>query len=363
MTSPATTDKLTYRLKLILFLGLIIAALYLAQGFLKPIFFAALLAMLLVPMTRKMEKKGLSTYIAAFVSILAVSVIIAAVGALLWWQTSELAQNTENIERTFDEWMRQSQRFAYRTFGLTRSDQEKILDEQQSAITSYIPTIMQEVVATTGKIALVLVYTYFFLTFRLSIKRFLLHVSPSSEERTKSIISSVNQVSIAYLSGLLKLIVVMTTLYSLGYWAIGISNPIFFAGICGILEMIPFVGNLLGTLITCIGAIAQDGNTDVIPLIFVVYFIIQFIQSYILEPLIVGGEVNLNPLFSIMALIAGEMLWGISGMILAIPVLGVIKIYLDHYDHLRPYGRLLGTESQESSIGKKVKEWLERFKR
>lgn len=364
MTSSTNTDKLTQRLKFLLMLFLVLAALYIAQGFLKPVFFAALLAMLLLPLTKKMEQRGLSSYIASFASILVVSLVIAAIGALLWWQTSELAENTQNIERTFDEWTRISQRFAYKTFGLTRSEQEKIIDEQQSALTGYIPTIMQEVMATTGKIVLVLVYTYMFLTSRHNIKRFLLHISPSSEERTKSIITSVNQVSIGYLSGLLKLIVVMTVLYSFGYWIIGISNPIFFAGVCGILEMIPFVGNLLGSLITCVGAIAQDGNTEVIPLIFVVYFIIQFIQSYILEPMIVGGEVNLNPLFSIMALIAGELLWGISGMILAIPMLGVLKIYFDHYDHLRPYGRLLGTDpDDESSVSNKVKNWFAKLKR
>lgn len=356
------SDALTHRIKVIVLLFATVSGLYYAQTFLKPLCFAMLLAMLLLPMTKAMEKKNIHTFIASFFSILVVTVVLAGIGYLIWWQASELAQNTAHIERTLDEWMRQAQRFLYRTFGLDYQDQKEMLDEQQSALAGYIPSIMEEMASLLAKIILVLVYAYMFLTHRDKINRFILSISGSEdEEKTRSIIDSANQLSIGYLGGLLKLIVAMTILYSLGYWIIGIKNPIFFGSVCGAMEMIPFVGNLIGSLFATVGAIAQSGNTEVIPLIFLVYLVVQFIQSYILEPLILGSQVNVNPLFSILVLIVGELIWGVAGMVLAIPLLGILKIYFDHNEKLKPYGRLIGSDVGETeSSFSKVKKWFKR---
>ncbi len=60
--------------------------------------------------------------------------------------------------------------------------------------------------------------------------------------------------------------------------------------------------------------------------ILITYALVQFIQSYIIEPLVVGSEVNINPLFTIIAIVLGEAVWGVPGLILAIPLLGIFKI-------------------------------------
>ncbi len=72
------------------------------------------------------------------------------------------------------------------------------------------------------------------------------------------------------------------------------------------------------------------------------YGIIQFVQFYIVSPLVMRAQINLSPLFTIVVLIAGELLWGIPGMILAIPVLGIIKIICDEVEFLQAFGFLLG---------------------
>ena len=349
--TPTTekTDKVTRKLKIGLLLVLSVVGLYYAQALLKPICFGVLLAMLLLPSTKWLESKNLNQYVAAFLSSLAVVIIIGAVGGLLWWQISDLAQDTTNIERTFNEWKRQGQRFTYNTFGLNYTEQNEILDEQQSALTSFIPKIMEQSASTAARAILVLVYSFLFLTHRQKIKHFVMKISgKGQEDKTKSMIESANQVSVGYLTGLLKLIFVMTVLFSVGYWIIGVENPILFAAICGIMELIPFIGNILGTLVTSIGVIAQGTDTSIIAWVFVVYFIVQFLQSYVLEPLIVGSQVNVNPLFSILALMVGELMWGLSGLVLAIPMLGILKIYFDHSENLKPYGQLIGTDSTKS---------------
>ena len=68
----------------------------------------------------------------------------------------------------------------------------------------------------------------------------------------------------------------------------GVKNAFFFAILCGLLEIVPFVGNISGTALTIIASLATGGSSNVIIGILIVYGLVQFIQTYILEPLVVG---------------------------------------------------------------------------
>jgi predicted PurR-regulated permease PerM len=125
------------------------------------------------------------------------------------------------------------------------------------------------------------------------------------------------------------------------------------------LEIVPFVGNLTGNAITILMALTQGGGMNMVIGILITYAIIQFFQSYILEPLVVGAEVNINPLSTIVVLVIGELVWGIAGMVLAIPLLGIVKIICDHVEPLKPYGFLIGGEKKKKrGITDKIKGWF-----
>lgn len=131
----------------------------------------------------------------------------------------------------------------------------------------------------------------------------------------------------------------------------GVKQAIFLAILCGLLEMIPFVGNLTSSLLTILFSVAQGGDSRMVLGIILVYGTVQFTQTYLLEPMVVGNEVNINPLFTILVLVIGEAVWGIPGMILALPVLGVVKVICDHVEPLKPYGFLIGQDKKEDSGG------------
>jgi predicted PurR-regulated permease PerM len=84
--------------------------------------------------------------------------------------------------------------------------------------------------------------------------------------------------------------------------------------------------------------------------VLLTYLIVQFLQTYLLEPLVVGAEVNINPLFTIIILVLGELVWGIPGLVLAIPLLGIVKIICDHIDPLKPYGYLIGSDKKKRPL-------------
>lgn len=172
-------------------------------------------------------------------------------------------------------------------------------------------------------------------------------VPERQKNNAREIITDIQKVSQQYLTGLGMMIVGLWIMYSIGFSIVGLKYAVFFAILCGLLEIIPFVGNLTGNLLAITMVIIQGGGIGMILGIIITYAIVQFLQTYILEPLVVGAEVNINPLFTILVLVAGELIWGIAGMVMAIPLLGIIKIICDHIEPLKPYGFLIGREKKK----------------
>jgi predicted PurR-regulated permease PerM len=131
-------------------------------------------------------------------------------------------------------------------------------------------------------------------------------------------------------------------MYTIGFSLVGVHHALFFAILCGLLEVVPFVGNITGSTLTSIMALSQGGGMPMVLGVVGTYALIQFIQFYIITPLVMREQVSIHPLFTIVILIAGELIWGIPGMILAIPVLGIFKIVCDHVEALYPFGYLIG---------------------
>jgi predicted PurR-regulated permease PerM len=161
-------------------------------------------------------------------------------------------------------------------------------------------------------------------------------------QETERMLSDAGKVSQNYLSGLGMMIFMLWIMYSIGFSIIGVESAIFFAVLCGILEIVPFIGNLTGTGLTILMVISQGGSNNMVLGVFLTYMFIQFVQTYFLEPLVVGAEVNINPLFTILVLVFMEIIWGIPGMIMAIPMLGILKIICDHVQILKPFAFLIG---------------------
>ncbi|GAA3950684.1 hypothetical protein GCM10022246_01490 [Pedobacter ginsengiterrae] len=233
------------------------------------------------------------------------------------------------------------------TVGIRKSEQQKAIEDGTKGksggmILAFAAGLMGVLVNTI----LVLVYMFLFLSMRGHIKKFILKLLPKKENADASlVIHQTGKVSQKYLSGLAAMIAILWVMYGIGFSIVGVESAIFFAVLCGLLEIVPFIGNLTGTGLTVLAVMAQGGDGKMVFGVLVTYFIVQFIQTYILEPIIVGEQVNINPLFTIMAIVLGEVVWGVAGMILAVPLLGMAKIICDSYPHLQPYGFLIGPEN------------------
>ena len=350
----------------ILVLGVII--LVYAKSFLIPLTFAALLAMLLLPVTRWLQKKGFHKVLAVLVPILLFIAALALIIYLVSWQISDLSSDLSQAEEKFNTQLQQARGFIAEKLGISAKEQQEMLKKQQSSSmeksTGLVSGILAGIGAFITDLILVLVYIFLFLFFRGRIKGFVLRlVSNRDQDNVESIFAEAQHVTQKYLTGLAMMIGLLWIMYGIGFSIVGVKHAIFFAILCGLLEIVPFIGNLTGTGLTIIMSLVQGGGMNMVIGILVTYAVVQFIQTYIVEPLVVGAEVNINPLFTIIGLVAGEAIWGIPGMILAIPLMGVVKIICDHIDMLKPYGYLLGEEKKKDSGFKtKMKHAMERMK-
>ncbi|RYD91538.1 MAG: AI-2E family transporter [Sphingobacteriales bacterium] len=283
--------------------------------------------------------------------------------ALVVWQVSDLAKDSSQMETQLMKQFERLRQKASQIFGMTPQEQKQLAQSQKAQTPGKVSSLITGLLSGTATFltstVLVIVYMYLFLYLRNRLRRFLLRLIPAGSKGTaEETLARIQKVARRYIGGLSLMIVCLWVLYSIGFTIVGVKNPIFFAILCGLLEIVPFVGNLAGTTLTAGMALAQGGGTSMLLGVLITYATVQFLQTYILEPLVVGAGVSINPLFTIAGIVAGELIWGIPGMILAIPLLGMFKIVCDHVELLEPYGYLIGQDKQEGGLGDKLKKWL-----
>lgn len=320
--------------------------------------------MLFVPLSRWFEIHGINRIFAGFFCVLIFLLGVGAVIGLLSWQARGISEDLSEILVRINSIVNEIREFIARNIGISAERQKQWMSKQTSGTTGTFSTvglILGSIMSIIVDFILVIVYLFLFLYYRSHLKKFILMLVPESASiETEKIIRDCGKVAQKYLSGLSSMIVVLWIMYSIGFNIVGVKSAIFFAILCGLLEILPFIGNLTGTSITVLAVISQGGSDEMVAGVILTYLFIQFIQTYFLEPLVVGSEVNINPLFTIVVIVFMEIIWGIAGMILAIPMLGIVKIICDHVTPLKPYGFLIGRAKKDKDIRMftKFQHWL-----
>ena len=329
---------------------LIVAAIYYAKPFLVPLCFGGLLAMLFLPLSRWFENKKIPKGFSILFCIIIFLVLITGIIWLISWQITDLTTESTNIENKIRKMIGEIEEYIGSNFGISKKQQEKIITEQAQENGSMLSNLGSSITGFVVDFILVLVYIFLFMFYRSRLKTFVLQlISSQQKKNTETIIHDIQKVSQQYITGLGMMIVCLWIMYSIGFSIVGVKYAVLFAIICGLLEIIPFIGNLTGTLLAILMVVIQGGGTEMVLGVVVTYLIVQFLQTYLLEPLVVGAEVNINPLFTIIILVLGELVWGIPGMVLAIPLLAIVKIICDHIPSLKPYGYLMGSERKKKN--------------
>ncbi|MES2266384.1 MAG: AI-2E family transporter [Bacteroidota bacterium] len=343
---------LNQTLRILLLFVLVFGILYFASAVLIPLTFGMVLSMLLLPICHWLQSKGVGNGLASVLSVVALLVLIGGVVTLLQFQLSDLLEDLSKIDERINSIIAGIKDYVKQHFGISHREQQKIIKEQQGSTMGQAAGMVTTLIGSFAGILvdaiLVLVYTFLFIFYRAHFKKFILRLfKPESRKETEVVLDDASKVTQSYLGGLGLMIVMLWVMYGIGFTIAGVNNAIFFAILCGVLELVPFAGNITGTSITVLMALAQSGDTKVVAGVLITYGLVQLIQTYLLEPLVVGDRLNINPLFTILIIVVGEAVWGIPGMILAVPLLGMFKIVCDHFEPLHDYAFLIGPPKEK----------------
>ena len=354
----STTEQPLFRLTLLLlFLTLLISGLNYAASMIVPLSFAALIAMLMLPISRFLEKHRFPRALAIIMCLLIIVSVIAGFIFLFSTQIMGFSEDLPMLKEKLIERFDLLTSFIQKQTNISAKEQNNYFKDQINGLTENLDVIARGVlVTTTGTLAtifIIVIYIFFFLFYRTRIRKFILMIADvKNHEQTNTILVKTSSVTQSYLSGVLIVMVILSTLNSVGFLILGIPHAIFFGCLAGFLNIIPYIGVLIGSLFPiAMALLTKDSLWYAVATLGVCYFT-QFLENNFLTPSIVGSKVKINPFATIIALLVGGQLWGVAGMILFIPFLGILKIVFDEVDDLKPYGYLIGDNGDAKSTAK-----------
>ncbi|MCB0707191.1 MAG: AI-2E family transporter [Saprospiraceae bacterium] len=345
MNSYFNVQRLAH-LMIILFLTVYI--LIVGKSLFVPVAFSIFFAYLLLPISRFYEKKlfRIPAVLLAFLTVLVPLVVLVA---LFGFQFVEVFQDLpalgEQLQAGLDSglgWMHDKISVIPQSSAeWTRQNAKDISWAPFSFLQAGI-TSSSAFLVNTG---LTFIYTFLFLLYRKSFLNFLLiQFEPGKREQSSKVIRKIQQVIQKYLQGMGMVILILFVLNSTALWLIGIQYSVFWGGLAALLAVIPYVGTFMGGFLPFLYAM---GTTDTWwqPIAVVALFVvIQGLEGNIISPNVIGSSMKINPFVSILSLILGGAIWGVPGLILAFPMIGIIRIVFMEIDWLAPVGVLLGSD-------------------
>jgi predicted PurR-regulated permease PerM len=355
--------------KILLLLG-IFSLLYLGKGVLVPLVVAALLALMLNPIhSWAIEQRGWKNSVATGLSLAILVLIFGGLFTAIGSQAVRFGEELPTIQKRVIKQYESLKDQISSSSGIAQLSGSSNSNSADSIQTTTSPAMNvnsvdpSEIVSgsqatsflmnTGGVLAnflLVFVYVALLLSQKERLREFVLRRMPESERgTTHQTINESRDVAQQYLRGRLILIAILTVLYSVGFIFSGLDYAIVIALLVATLSIIPYLGNIIGGFIAiALSLTSPEAGTDQIYGIMITIAIAQFLESYLLTPLIVGKEVSINPLTTIIAVVAFNALWGPVGAVVAIPLVAILKIFCEHVKGLEDYAFLLG-DSLESA--------------
>ncbi|WP_240485979.1 AI-2E family transporter [Anditalea andensis] len=338
----------------------LIAILYLGESFLKPITLAFFFATLMKPVCVLFEKWGIGRVIASLLCTVIVFLSVSGLIFLIVRQASEFADDLPELAEEIKGFIPEVQNKIASSTGVSTTQQSQMFEDQSDGIfeglQTYVQGILQNTFTTFGHFFLTLVYLFLFLIHRSKFKKVILkYIHHKNRENGHKVIDKAASVSHHYLWGRIKVMTILGIMYLITFLVFDIRYALLFTILGALITIIPYIGPLLSGVLPVAFALLEGNDTSFMLLFATVILIIQLIESYILEPWIIGNEVSLTPLFIIIAIIIGGMLWGILGMILFVPLFAIVKIIFDHIEKFRPLAFLM-SNVDDASVSNRLKE-------
>ena len=333
----------------------LIALFYIAvlgKSILSPLIFGLLFAVLLLPLANFLEHK--LRFPRSLASLLAVIMLVLALAGLLYIvgeQVTSLADDWPQFKQQVLSSVNDLQVWISHKFHIRIKQQMTYVNNATSKLLESGGSVLGDVFVSFSSFVLFLVFilidSFFLLYYRRLIIRFL--VSVFRDENSNVVYAIIAQIQSRirqYILGLLLEMVIVATASSLALWILGINYWFLLGLLIGLFNLVPYIGIASALVLSTLVTFATAGTAKLLLVIGTILGI-HLVDSNVLLPVIVGSKVRINALITVLGVIVGGMVWGISGTFLAIPIIAITKIIFDHVEPLKPWGLLLGDERDE----------------
>lgn len=287
-------------------------------------------------------------------SIFAVALMIAVIYAIIYffgYQLSDLWNDWPQLVKQGNTAFHDLQHWVSKTFHINTRKQETYLsDGFEKALASSAKVIGSTLVTLSASLlflAFTILFTFFILNYRRLLFKFLTTVfTEQHTTKVTEIVREIQSIIKKYVVGLFLQMLIVSTLTTIVLTFLGVKYAILLGVVAGVFNIIPYIGIFSAMLISALITFATAGPGSAFA-VLIAFVAIHAVDGNILMPLVVSSKVKINALIAFIAIVMGEMIWGIAGMFLCIPYLAMLKIIFEKVEGLNAWAILLGEEHEE----------------
>jgi predicted PurR-regulated permease PerM len=301
-----------------------------------PFFIAALITYLLHPLVEKIHEAGVHRGLAV---VIIYTLFFGGVGFSLYKgipvfinQIKDLAENVPQFADQYRNWLKSIEnQTAEWPMGIHERIDEGIVGFEKSleSMLSTVLSSMMDIINSLFVIAIIPFIAFYMLKDFSQLKKAAWYITPRKwRQQGILFLKDVNKSLGSYIRGQLIVCVLIGTISAILFWIVKMNYPLLLGFIIGVTNVIPYFGPVIGAIPAII--IAATISVKMVIFVVIIILVLQFLEGNILSPLIVGKSLHMHPLMIMLALLAGGEVAGVVGLILAVPILAVIKVAILH---------------------------------
>lgn len=333
-------------------MALLLAFMYVTQSVLVPLLFSILISISLFPLANFLERLRLGKAFAAILSVIIAIAIIWALGWFIVHQSIIISKDASAITAKVMSVLERAQAWVEQSFGIERSEIMDQVRDQGNKMASNAGSVITATFGSIGNmvagVVLVPLFSFFLLYYRDFFREFFFRAFKSiPHAKVDTTLNKIYDVVQSYLLGLITVMGIVAVLNTVGLIAMGIQYAWFFGTLASLLMLLPYIGIAVGSILPALFALAVKDSAWYAVGVIAWFQVVQFLEGNIITPNIVGSKVSINPLMAMIAILLGGMLFGLSGLILALPITATIKVLFDAIPSMEAFGFLIGEPEKE----------------
>lgn len=351
MSANLRESNKDFYLRIIQYIFFSSALLYFGRDVFILLSFALLISFVLYPVCSWFEKKRVPRMVAILISLLLLLIPLCGLIVLFINQFALVRNEWIHLEPKLVELLTRLSQNMIEDYSLSKEQQmqwlTQALNQSASDFFNYAVKLMYSSTFLLTMIILVPVFAVLILYYRHMLVTVAYRLFPNEKrDNIKNILFMTVTAYYNFIKGMTIVYAVVGILNSMGLLLLGVPNAFFFGFTAAILTFIPYIGIMVGALLPM--AVSWiTFNSIWYPIgVVLIFSVVQYLEANVIFPLAVSNRLKLNTLATLTVILIGGLLWGLAGMILFVPFLGIAKLIADQHPRMKTLSILLGTETE-----------------